>query len=263
MSAPVIHGSPSTGSVAGWHTVFDYAEGTSDDRRVRVCMGPASSLDAQRATLIGELSIITLEPATSPGSAVATIRVTYNDKTGISIPVGETRYPVYSVYPTMACIDLKAHPQLSDLGGIMPAIDVLIASGEIDSISTEYAGNDLALKYARLMIAGVTSYEAPAFNLSVTRFYKSEPSLASDYASINKVFTWGTIKTDGKSIPSSVDEPQYVDAAGAAKAASWRLISVAPVVQRNETNTVQWQFLGLERWAKWLYHGGTWEPAAL
>jgi hypothetical protein len=43
----------------------------------------------------------------------------------------------------------------------------------------------------------------------------------------------------------------------------WRLISVAPVIQRGEDNVTTWAYIGRERWAKKLYKGGTWEPEAL
>ena len=254
--APVILGSEAT----GWRTVFDYATGTDGDR-VRVTMGPAKTSDTQRAALLAAYAVKSLDVSVSPGSAVATIRITYGASG--TLPANERRWPVYSLYPSMVSVDLKAHPQLATISAIMPLIDRIIATGDIASIATTYAGNVLALRYARMVLAGVTSYEAPSHILAVTRYYISAPSIATDYASINKVFAWGDISTDGKSIPAGVDEPKWVDAAGTARSYEWRLISVAPVVQRGEVNTVQWQFQGLERWAKWLYSGGTWEPASL
>lgn len=256
MSSPVILGTEAT----GWRTVFDYATGTGGDR-VRITMGPAKTADAQRAALLAAYAVQTLDVSVTPGSAVATIRITYGASG--TLPANERRWPVYSLYPSMVSIDLKAHPELTTIAAIMPAIDRIIATGDIASIATTYTGNVLALRYARLVLAGVTTYEAPAFTLSVTRYYATTPSLATDYASINKVFAWGSIRTDGKSIPASVDEPKYVNAAGTAVAYEWRLVSVAPVIQHGQANTVQWQFLGLERWAKWLYKGGTWEPNSL
>ena len=110
----------------------------------------------------------------------------------------------------------------------------------------------------------MTSYEIPSHILAVTRYYTGTPSIASDYAAINKVFAWTDIKTDGKSISGGgISEPKWVDLDGTAHGYEWRLVSVAPVLQRGETNTVQWQFQGLERWCKWLYSGGTWEPDSL
>jgi hypothetical protein len=225
-------------------------------------MGPYKTVDTQRDSLLEDLAVKTLDVSVSPGSAVATIRVTY-DVAEDDLPENERRWPIYSCYPNMACVDLKANPELSSIAAIMPIIDRLVASGNIDSIKTDYASNELALKYARCVLAGVTSYEIPAFTLAVTRFYSDTPSISTDYASINKVFTWDDIETDGKSIPGTVDEPKYINVAGTAQGYEWRLISVAPVVQRGQVNTVQWQFLGVERWCKWLYNGGTWEPASL
>lgn len=256
MSSPVILGTEAT----GWRTVFDYATGTEGDR-VRVTMGPAKTADSQRAALLAAYAVKSLDVSVSAGSAVATIRITYGASG--TLPANERRWPVYSLYPSMVSIDLKAHPELTTIAAIMPAIDRIIATGDIASIATTYVSNDLALKYARLVLAGVTTYEAPAFTLSVTRYYASTPSIATDYASINKVFTWATIQTDGKSISGALPEPKWVNAAGTAQGYEWRLVSVAPVIQRGQVNTVQWQFLGLERWAKWLYKGGTWEPASL
>jgi hypothetical protein len=120
-----------------------------------------------------------------------------------------------------------------------------------------------ALYFAALWVAGVTSYEAPAFQLSVTRFYTNPPTISTDYATINKVFAWSAIRTDGKTIPSYVDEPRYVTDAGVATPFEWRLISVAPVVTRGQENVVTWIFIGRDKWAKKLYTGGTWEPEAL
>lgn len=256
MSSPVILGTEAT----GWRTLFDYATGTEGDR-VRVAMGPAKTVDTQRAALLAAYAVQSLDVSVSPGSAVATIRITYGASG--TLPANERRWPVYSLYPSMVSVDLKAHPALATISAVMPVIDRMIAEGRIADISTAYAANALALKYARLVLAGVTSYEAPSHILAVTRYYTSAPSIATDYASINKVFAWGSISTDGKSVPATVPEPKYVDAAGTAKSYEWRLISVAPVVQRGEVNTVQWQFQGFERWAKWLYSGGTWEPASL
>lgn len=255
MSSPVILGTEAT----GWRTVFDYATGTGGDR-VRITMGPARTADTQRAALLAAYAVQTLDVSVSPGSAVATIRITYGASG--TLPANERRWPVYSLYPSMVSVDLKAHPWLDDIAGDMPEIDKLIAAGDRDGISAAYAGNAHALAYARLVLAGVTSYEIPSHILAVTRYYTSTPSIASDYASINKVFSWAGIKTDGKSI-SGLPEPKWVDTHGAARGYEWRLVSVAPVVQRGEPNTVQWQFQGLERWCKWLYSGGTWEPASL
>ena len=257
MSSPVILGSEAT----GWRTLFDYAAEATSGTRVRITMGPAKTLDTQRTALLAAYAVQTLDVSVSPGSAVATIRIAYG--AAGTLPLNERRWPVYAIQPSMVMVDLKAHPDLATIAADMPIVDRMIAEGRIAEISTAYAANDLALKYARLVLAGVSSYEAPAHVLTVTRYYKSTPSIASDYAAINKVFAWGSIQTDGKSIPSAVDEPKYVDAGGTARGYEWRLISVAPVVQRGEENTVQWQFQALERWSKWLYSGGTWEPASL
>jgi len=256
MAAPVQHG------VSGWNTLFDYAIGAdSGAGRVRVTMGPAKTIDTQRTALLAAYAVQTLDVSASAGSAVATIRITYG--VAGTLPLGERRWPVYSVFPNMCMIDLKAHPELATIGAEMPKIDRLIAEGRIDDISTIYAADALSLKYARLVLAGTTSYEAPAFSLAVTRYYTSAPSLSTDYATINQVFAWGSISTDGKAIPATIDEPKYINPTGSATGYEWRLVSIAPVVQRGEVNTVQWQFLGLERWSKWLYSGGTWEPASL
>lgn len=253
MSSPVILGS------SDWQTLFDYSSGLAGER-VRVTMGPAKDIDNQIVDLKAAYAVHTIDVSVSPGSAVATVRITYG--AAGTLPANERRWPVYSLYPSMVSVDLKAHPSLDDIAGDMPEIDKLIAAGDIDGVSTAYAGNAHALAYARLVLAGVTSYEIPSHILAVTRYYISTPSIASDYASINKVFSWADIKTDDKSI-SGLPEPKWVDADGAAQGYEWRLVSVAPVVQRGETNTVQWQFQGLERWCKWLYSGGTWEPASL
>jgi len=99
--------------------------------------------------------------------------------------------------------------------------------------------------------------------LTVTRYYASAPFLASDYAALNQVFAWGSISTDGKGIPYYVDEPKYLRPTGAAAGFEWRLVSVAPSLQDGEESVVSWIFVGRERYAKELYKGGSWEPAAL
>lgn len=253
MSSPVILGA------SGWQTLFDY--GVSGGQRVRVTMGPATTIDTQVAALKAAYAVESFDVSVSPGSAAATVRITYGASG--TLPAGERRWPVYSLYPAMVSVDLKAHPELDTIAADMPKIDDLVAKGEIDAIKTTYAANALALKYARLVLAGVTTYEAPSHILAVTRHYSSAPSIASDYAAINTVFAWDDIKTDGKSIPSSISEPKYVDAAGTAHGYEWRLVFVAPVIQRGAENTVQWQFQAQERCAKWLYKGGTWEPESL
>jgi len=256
---PTILGSDPT----GWRTVFDYLAGTSSGIRIRVRMGPALGLDVEIAALKAALDVETLDPSVSPGSAVATIRVTYRVISGGGFSLGERRSPVFQITPMMETVDIRAHPKSQPIAADIPAIERYIASGDIPGLKTAYAGNAAALYFAALWVAGVTSYEAVAMQLTVTRYYQSAPSLAADYARINEVFAWGDIETDGKSIPSSIDEPRYLRATGASLGFEWRLISVAPVIQRGEENVVTWIFTGRERWAKELYKGGSWDPQEL
>ncbi len=251
------------GSPTGWRTLFDYADGLTPARRVRMMMGPASSIDAAMTAVRAALACETLDPSVSPGSAVASLRIVYNTALVSGLPAGERRYPIYELTPQMIGVKLQAHYQLTSIQKVMPKIEKYIAAGDIAGLKAEFAGNDLAIKYARLQIAGVETFEMAGFDLSVTRYYTNAPSLAADYAKINQVFAWSAITTDGQALPASLDEPKRLALTGAALGFEWRLVSVAPVIQRGEDNVVRWNFLGLESWAKWLYRGGTWEPDAL
>ena len=258
---PTILGSG--GSPTGWRMLFDYADGLNTARRVRLLMGPAKSLDAASTAVQAAYACESVEPSVSAGSAVATLRVVYNTTAVASLASGERRTPVYAITPQPIGVDLRAHVELSGIQRSMPKIEKYIEAGDIDGLKAEFGGNDLAMKFARLWVAGVNQFERAGFNLSVTRYYSTAPTLATDYAKINQVFAWASISTDGKAIPSSVDEPKYLLPSGAAQGFEWRLVSVAPTIQKGEENVVTWQFFGLESWAKWLYRGGTWEPGAL
>jgi hypothetical protein len=251
-----------TSAITAWATVFDYPAGDSSGLRIRVRQGPATSLSTEIAALKAALDIETLDPSVSLGSALATIRTSYRTAGGV-LPLNERRSPVYATTPMMEVVDIRAHPKSQPIAAEIPTIERYIASGDIAGLKAAYAGNASALYFAALWVAGVTSYEAPAFQLSVTRFYTNPPTIAADYATINKVFAWSAIRTDNKTIPSYVDEPKYVTAAGVATPFEWRLISVAPVVTRGQENVVTWIFIGRDKWAKELYNGGTWEPQAL
>ncbi len=256
MAAPTVIGT-------GWTTVFDYPFGPAGTRRRRMRMGPYKTIDAEVASLRSSLDVEELDVSVTPGSAIATVTVTYAGGDAQNLPAGERRWPQIAIRPGMAQIDLKAHPQIETLGTDRKKIEDLINQGNIEEIKSAYSGNALALRYARILVAGVTSYEAPTVDLYITRYYHTAPSLSSDYAAINKVYSWGNLKTDGKSVSASISEPKWVDHNGTAKSYEWRLLSVSPQYQRGTDDVVQWIFQGLQRWAKWLYSGGSWEPPAL
>ncbi len=261
MAAPTVLGATYAGYESGWQVLFDHKAGFGT-KRVRIMQGPAKSLDAQIAVIQALYDCITLEPSVSPGSAVATLRITYGSS-GTTVPVGELRQPVYALTPMRISVDLKARPILGATASLLPQIDAAIARGDIAKVEELVDGNELATRYARLAIAGVTSYEMTGFVLSVTRYYADAPSISSDYAEIGQVFAWSSISTDGKSIPASVEEPKYLLPSGSATGYEWRLVGVAPVVAKDTENVVSWTYEGLQQWAKWLYKGGSWEPAAL
>jgi hypothetical protein len=248
---------------AGWRTVFDYSTGAGDSVRIRVRMGPYITLDGEIAALRAVLDVQTLDPSVTQGSAIATIRCTYKSIPSGGLDLGERRSPTFAITPVMRMMDLRAHPYAQVLAADIPKIERYIADGDIPSLKTKYVGNANALGFAAYWVAGVTSYEEASFQLTVTRYYTSSPSISADYSSINKVFTWANIKTDGKGIPGYVDEPKYVDETGAAAGYEWRLVSVAPVIERNTENVVTWIYVGCYKWAKALYSGGTWEPTPL
>jgi hypothetical protein len=254
---PTIIGTP------GWRTLFDYSAGAGDSVRIRVRMGPASSIDTDIASLRATLDVDSIDPSVSPGSAVATIRCTYRSLPAGGLQLGERCSPVYAITPLMETVDLRAHPKVQSIAADIPVIERYIAAGDISGLTTEYSGNTNALAFAAFWVAGITQFEAVAFQLSVTRYYLSAPSISADYSAINSVFTWSQIRTDGKPIPSYVDEPKYLRDTGDPIGFSWRLVSVAPFIQRRSENVVTWTYIGREAWAKALYKGGTWEPAAL
>jgi hypothetical protein len=254
---------PTTIGTPGWRTLFDYSTGAGDSVRVRVRQGPALSIDGDIAALRATLDVETLDPSVSPGSAVASIRCTYRTLPSGGLALGERRSPTFAVTPSMDIVDLRAHPKVNSLSADIPVIERYIAAGDIAGLKTAYAGNANALAFAAFWVAGVSAFEAAAFQLTVTRYYTSAPSISADYAAINSVFAWSAIRTDGKAIPSYVDEPKYLRDTGAAVGFEWRLVSVAPVIERHTENVVTWIYIGREHWAKALYKGGTWEPTAL
>lgn len=258
MSSYTIIGTP-------WRQLFDYPTG-HDDERVRLYQGPANDLDAQVAAIKATLNWSSIDPSVSPGSAIASIRVTY-DSPGDPLEPDERRHPLFELQTAMHLVDLKALYVLDPIAAEMPKIDDLLAQGHIDKIIAGYTGNELALRYARLRLAGVDTWPSPGQTLTVTRFYRSPPTLTSDYAKINTVTTWDNLKTHNKSISSRLTEPKWVypdgTPTGTPTGYYWRLLDISPTLQRGQPNVVRWTFEGLPRYAKWLYPGGTWEPASL
>jgi len=254
---------PTTIGTPGWRTLFDYSTGAGDSVRIRVRQGPALTLDSEIAALRAVLDVESLDPSVSPGSAVASIRCAYRTIPDGGFALGERRSPVYALTPLLETVDLRAHPKVADLAADIPVIERYIAAGDISGLKTAYSGNANALAFAAFWVYGVTQYEACAFQLSVTRYYTSPPTISADYAAINSVFAWSAIRTDGKAIPSYVDEPKYLRDTGDPIGFEWRLESVAPLIQRRAENIVNWTFIGRERWARALYKGGTWDPPAL
>jgi len=252
------------GSVAsGWRTVFDYSTGAGDSIRIRVRMGPYVGLDAEIASLRNTLDIQTLDPSVSVGSAVATIRCTYKSIPDGGFELGERRSPTFAITPMQKVMDLRGHPYVQPIAANVPKIERYISQGDITGLKTEYSGDTASLAFAAYWVAGVTSYEEASFQLTITRYYTSAPTISADYAAINSVFAWSAIRTDGKAIPSYVDEPKYKTETGATASFEWRLVSVAPVIERRVDNVVTWIYLGCYSWAKSLYKGGTWVPTAL
>lgn len=245
---------------SSYQKLFDLPAGAGT--RVRTYQCATVDVDTLLSTFFDGLAVVDYEVSASPGSAIATVRITYEVISG-SLVLGERRPPVYALTPQMVPVDLRAAPQFAGITKEIPIIEMMINSVRIGDIAAKYIGNADALKFARLLIAGITSYESPAFTLTVTRYYTTAPDLSTDYANINKVFTWATISTGGQTVPGSITEPKWVDPTGTAQAFSWRLTSVAPVIQRGQLNTVQWQFFGCQKWAKWLYSGGQYEPGDL
>lgn len=265
---PTIRGTSSTGYPAGWNQLFDYQSGATVGSRIRLIMGPVSTIDAAILYLKTALNVADIEPSVSAGSAVASIRCTYSTSTAITLVEGETRPPLFQITPLMETVDIRAHPKAQLAARYMPAIDRYLAAGDLDGLHTYITGiggdtATVAAYIARFLVAGVTHFEAAAISLTVTRYYDDPPTISSDYAAINKASTWAAISTDSKSIPSYVQEPKWIDYLGTAKSFEWRLISVSPTIQRGSDNIVTWTYIGRQYWAKELYSGGTWEPEAL
>jgi hypothetical protein len=160
-------------------------------------------------------------------------------------------------------VDLRAFPKYNAIAAEIPTIERYIMAGDVAGLKTAYAGNAIALEFAAFWVSGTVAFDAPSFQLSVTRYYLSPPTISADYASINRVFFWSDIKTDGKPIPSYVEQPMCIRATGDPFIFSWRLVSVEPVIQRRAENVVSWTFIGREGWAAALYRGGTWYPTPL
>lgn len=253
MSSYTIIGTP-------WQQLFDYPTG-NDNERVRLYQGPANDLDAQVATIKATLNWSAIDPSVSPGSAIASIRVTY-DSPGDPLAPDERRHPLFELQTAMQVVDIKAHHFFKPVGSDMVKIDELILTAP-DKIATIYAGNDLAIKYARIRFAGVDTWQYPGQILTVTRFYRSPPDLSADYTKINEVVTWANVKTHGKAISNRITEPKWVHPDGTSHSYEWRLLDISPSYQRSQPNVVRWTFEGLEYFAKWLHKGGTWEPASL
>ena len=263
---PTIRGTANT-YAPGWSQLFDHRQGVGKSPRVRVLMGPASSLDAVIVAARSDLSPLSVEPSVSPGSAVATLRLVYPVGSAFAPPPGDSRQPLYRLVPLMETVDLRAHPKAKSIVPHILNIEKHIAAGDLAALKTYIDGLDgdtktSAAYFAALWVAGVQSFEAAAIQLDVTRWYEDPPSIA-DYADINRVYAWSAISTDGHAIPSYVREPKWRDQAGAENPFEWRLVSVSPAVQRDAENVVSWTFTGRQWWAKELYKGGTWEPQAL
>ncbi len=250
-------------ATAGWRIVHDYRMGTGTLQRVRHYAGPALSVDDMVAAIMAGLHVVSIEPSVTIGSAVATLRVVYVTIAMETSYADERRPPQYQINPRMVTEDIRGHVAYES--GSVPRMEIekLISSGDIEALKTLVAGNEAADRLARLLVAGYKATEHCAFDLVCTRYYKSAPNISADFTLINKVYTWADIRTHGKAIPASVPEPKYVDHGGAARGFEWRLVGVAPVIQRNVENVVTWTFSGAEAWPKWLYSGGTWEPPAL
>lgn len=264
MAAPNIIGGTGSGLATGWQRLFDYRAGISDGSRVALYQGPAQSLDTVIASLADTLDATAIEPNVSPGSAVATLRVTYN-AASVAEPK-ENRDPTVTITPLRVAVDLKGHQSAALQGhaALLPEIDAAVRAGDIDKVRSLVEGKEPAKMYARLVIAGVQSYEVFGQSLSITRYYSKTPTISSEaYANIGNVYTWATISAGGKSLPASVKEPKYKIYGGTAKSYEWRLVGISPNIELRGASTVTWQWEGLQQWAQWLYPGGTWVPEAL
>ncbi|MCK9468137.1 MAG: hypothetical protein M0Q49_01860 [Porticoccaceae bacterium] len=265
MATPTIIGSTGSGPEAGWQRLFDYQAGIADGSRVALYQGPVQSLDTVIATLAGTFAdIAAIEPSVSPGSAVATLRITYNAATEIASK--EIRTPTVTITPLRVSVDLKGH-QSSALQGhaaLLPEIDAAVRSGDIDKVKSLVESKPAAAMYAQLVVAGVQSYEAFGQSLSITRYYNKAPTLTSaDYANMGSVYLWSAIEAGGKSLPKSVAEPKYKIYGDIVKSYEWRLVGISPSIELRGASTVTWQWEGLQQWAAWLYPGGSWTPEAL
>jgi hypothetical protein len=254
---------PTIIGTTGWRTLFDYSAGAGNSVRIRVSAGPASGIDGQITALRYALDVETLDTSVSPGSAVATIRCTYRTLPDGGLPLSERRSPTFAVTPLMKTMDIRGHKLFSTIPKEKSKIERYISAGDIDALKTAYAGNTTALLFAAFWADGTSAYEEAAFQLTITRYYTSAPTISADYAAINKVYAWADIKTDGKGMPSYVEEPKYKPETGDAVGFEWRLVSVAPVIERHTENIVTWVYIGCYKWASSLYSGGTGAPPAL
>lgn len=257
-AAPGLPGMP-----AGWSRVFDYRAGLDAAVRSALFMGPAKTLDAATAAIAAAINPRALSPSATPGSAIASISIEYGpayppDDAGDA----EIAAPEYTISPAADRVSLAAHPALQTALPDIRAVDKLIESGDIETIRERYAGNNLALAYAALRVAGVDAYESIGYTLAVTRHYPAAAAinLAADYANVNRCFAWSAIRTKGSPLPASLREPKGTVSGSSAVSLSWRLDGLATSYQRRGAQSVTWSFRGAWAWAGDLYPGGQWLP---
>ena len=257
---PKLIGSPPTSRESGWWVVFD----VPNDAQGRWCAtwtGPTLKLPQAYFEAMDEYQAIeSITPSYSTNSAVASLRIVYRAGGILGPENNEVAPPIYSTPSANITVALEAHPYFQSIANKIPEIKKLVASGDIAKIIANYpsASSKERILAARL-VAGVQSYEISGCRLSVTRFFATQyaPNLSADFAKNNKVFAWDAIKTGGKSLPSTLTEPKFVNEAGVEKPYEWRQMSVSPTYQRNLQSVVTWEFWGIEKWDKGLYSGGT------
>lgn len=267
MPAPTIQGNPTPAlpGATGWilsrqHTAYNAGAETT----TKTFRGPYSTLATAYAGCKALTPApLTITPSTAEGSAIASLTCTFVSTTqswqgGIE---HEVRPPVYEIIPVRLDIRLGAFPGWADQYSQKEMVDQAIQKGTAADLDAGDVGAN-ANAYRLLRLEGVEAFERTIFSLRVTRFFDDQahyPSLAADYAGINKVFSWASIKTLGTLvIPSAITEPKWRHTAAAdgtawaTSALVWRLAEVGPQYQ-GKYAVVVWVWDGAQEWESLLY----------
>lgn len=255
---------------AGWAKCLDIPDGKKAYRRHAEFQGAASSIDtadeAIRTAFDGY--VLDLSHSRSPGSALASITLSYTNATGSG---GEGEDPpddnptapdTVTLSPTTVSVALSAHPMFAGKSAKLLTIDGYILQNDLASaLST--AGDDAALrKYVAMRYAGIDRWNTAGYTLTTVRHFapgaNARNLLAACLGNTCKVFAWANVEGSD----AVGEEPKWIDVSdnNTAKSFEWMLVGASPSVSIDSYDiTITYQ--AAWKWCKHLYEGGSWEPA--